>query len=83
MKRSASLSYYYYLVIVLFRNVGQLSRKTVTFTEKSKEESAENSNGDISIGDKPVKSSPVSHLWNSEDGVTPLVRPEDAVSTGL
>lgn len=63
------------------RNVGQLSRKTVTFTEKSKEESVENSNGDISIGDKPVKSSPVSHLWNSEDGVTPLVRPEDAVST--
>lgn len=63
------------------RNIGQLSRKTVTFTEKSKEESVENSNGDISIGDKPVKSSPVSHLWNSEDGVTPLVRPEDAVST--
>ena len=55
----------------------------MTFTEKHKEESVENSNGDISIGDKPVKSSPVSHLWNSEDGVTPLVRPEDAVSTGL
>ena len=83
MKRSASLSYCHYLVIVLFRNVCQLSRKTVTFTEKSKEESVENSSGDNGIRDKPVTSSPVSHLWNSEDGVTPLVRPEDAVSTGL
>lgn len=83
MKRSASLSYCHYLVIVLFRNVCQLSRKTVTFTEKSKEESVENSSGDNGIRDKPVTSSPVSHLWSSEDGVTPLVRPEDAVSTGL
>lgn len=32
---------------------------------------------------KPVISSPVSHLWNNEDGVTPLVRPEDAKSTGI
>ena len=55
----------------------------MTYTEKSKEESVVNSNGDNDIEDKPVTSSPVSHLWNSEDGVTPLVRPEDAVSTGL
>ena len=71
------------MIIVLFRNVCQLSRKTVTCTEKSKEESVVNSNGDNGIEDKPVTSSPVSHLWNSEDGVTPLVRPEDAMSTGL
>ena len=55
----------------------------MTCTEKSKEESIVNSNGDNGIEDKPVTSSPVSHLWNSEDGITPLVRPEDAVSTGL
>ena len=32
---------------------------------------------------KPVISSPVSHLWTSKDGVTPLVRPEEATSTGV
>lgn len=30
---------------------------------------------------KPVITSPVSHLWKSEDGITPIVRPEDAAST--
>lgn len=37
--------------------------------------------GDGSV--KPVISSPVSHLWTSEDGVTPLIRPEEATSTGV
>ena len=32
---------------------------------------------------KPVITSPVSHLWKSEDGITPIVRPEDATSTGI
>lgn len=32
-------------------------------------------------GSKPLASSPVTHLWTSEDGCRPLVRPEDATST--
>ena len=34
-------------------------------------------------GSKPLASSPVTHLWTSEDGCRPLVRPEDATSTGM
>lgn len=36
---------------------------------------------DVDSSNKSVVSSPVSHLWTSEDGITPLVRPEDATST--
>lgn len=48
---------------------------------QSVETSSEASSDDCVSSNKPVISSPVSHLWNSEDGVTPLVRPEDATST--
>ena len=51
--------------------------------EQSDETSIQASSGDCVSSKKPVISSPVSHLWNSEDGVTPLVRPEDATSTGI
>ena len=34
-------------------------------------------------GNKPAVSSPVAHLWTSEDGCRPLVRPEEATSTGM
>ena len=51
--------------------------------EQSDETSIQASSGDCVGSNKPVISSPVSHLWNSEDGVTPLVRPEDAKSTGI
>ena len=50
---------------------------------QSVETSSEVSSGDCVSSNKPVIPSPVSHLWNSEDGVTPLVRPEDATSTGI
>ena len=50
---------------------------------QSVETSSEASSDDCVSSNKPVISSPVSHLWNSEDGVTPLVRPEDATSTGI
>ena len=49
----------------------------------SVETSSEASSDDCVSSNKVVISSPVSHLWNSEDGVTPLVRPEDATSTGI
>ncbi|XP_078346897.1 uncharacterized protein LOC144632172 [Oculina patagonica] len=36
---------------------------------------------DADDADQPMTSSPVAHLWTSEDGCRPLVRPEDATST--
>ena len=33
--------------------------------------------------EKPIISSPVAHLWTGKDGCRPLVRPEDATSTGM
>ena len=58
-----------------------VSRKTDSSAEKSEE--LADDNGDHVVKDKAAISSPVSHLWASEDGVTPLLRPEDAVSTGV
>ena len=34
-------------------------------------------------GGKPLVMSPVTHLWTSEDDCRPLLRPEDATSTGM
>lgn len=54
--------------------------------QKQKTSDAENSDDkacDDEEVDKPVISTPVSHLWTSKDGVTPLVRPEEATSTGV
>ena len=50
---------------------------------QSVETSSEASSDDCVGSNKPVISSPVSHLWNSKDGVTPLVRREEATSTGI
>ena len=33
--------------------------------------------------DQSMISSPVAHLWTSKDSCQPLVRPEDATSTGM
>jgi len=42
---------------------------------------------DVSVSDNddniPNISSPAAHLWTSKDGCRPLVRPEDATSTGM
>lgn len=44
-------------------------------------------NDDVNVSDNddniPNISSPVAHLWMSNDGCRPLVRPEDATSTGI
>lgn len=61
------------------RNESVVSRKTDSSAEKSEE--LADDNGDHVVKDKAAISSPVSHLWASDDGVTPLLRPEDAVST--
>lgn len=53
-------------------------QETVTSVES--EESIDTAHGK---GSKPPASSPVTHLWTSEDGCRPLVRPEDATSTGM
>ena len=42
-----------------------------------------NSISDNDNSNKPAVSSPVAHLWTSEDGCRPLVRPEEATSTGM
>ena len=42
-----------------------------------------NSVSDNDNNKKPAVSSPVAHLWTSEDGCRPLVRPEEATSTGM
>ena len=34
-------------------------------------------------GDQSMISSPVAHMWTSKDGCRPLVRPDDATSTGM
>lgn len=46
-----------------------------------------NDDDDVNVGDNddniPNISSPVAHLWISKDDCRPLVRPEDATSTGM
>ena len=82
-------------VFVLFRNKSVTSTETESANQQQKEPkekpSSITSDEDRACvcddGDdgsvKPVISSPVSHLWTSKDGITPLVRPEEATSTGV
>lgn len=46
-----------------------------------------NDDNDVNVSDNddniPNTSSPVAHLWTSKDDCRPLVRPEDATSTGM
>jgi len=76
---------------VLLRNKSVASMKKENKNQQEREQKPKTSNAenndDKACDDeevvKPVISTPVSHLWTSEDGVTPLVRPEEATSTGV
>ena len=84
------------IVCVLWRQnseeIPTAESKTHQETEQKEEITTEAVTGnedddDVNVSDNddniPNISSPVAHLWTSKDDCRPLVKPEDATSTGM